>query len=160
MSLLALKLRSSGFEYFACTEESSIGIHISGLNSFLKQVKILLAKEPTKFQATKNDQLSIFFSHGSRECCFILEDGQRSSTFEMKVKKFESNPLLITEVGYGSEWSLNSQGLLRVCRDLKTSMSGENIHIVVSRDTEGHPKLTFKSMTALFSFTLVFSFNR
>lgn len=94
---------------------------------------------------SRNDQISILFTEGSRECCFILEDGQRSVTFEMKLKKMESHPLAITEVEYGSEWVLASASFVRICRDLKTSMTGENVHITVSQDADGTAKLSFAS---------------
>eukprot|EP01126_Amoeba_proteus_P032572 TRINITY_DN3175_c0_g1_i7.p1 TRINITY_DN3175_c0_g1~~TRINITY_DN3175_c0_g1_i7.p1 ORF type:complete len:264 (+),score=41.58 TRINITY_DN3175_c0_g1_i7:751-1542(+) len=127
VSLISVSLLSSGFECFVCKENISLGINISGLTSFLKQV-------------TKSDQITILHGGGSRECCFILEDGQRSSTFEMKLKQIESNLLIITDVGYSSEWMMPSVSFQRICRDLKSCMTGEYVHICVTRDQQ----MTFK----------------
>jgi len=120
VSVLFVTLRSSGFECYSCEENLTIGVSLTGIIGFLKQ-------------ATKGDQLTILFSNGCKECVFVLEDGVRSTVFEMRLKVMEKTALAGSdEMDFSTVWKMSPILLQRLCKDLKSSVS--DLSIIVTEN--------------------------
>jgi hypothetical protein len=112
-----LELQASGFEYYLCQGGCTLGISLAGLLGFLKQ-------------AIKGDQLTILHANGVSECVFVLEDGVRTSVFEMRLKAMEKPSFVLSEdMEYPTEWIMIPSALQRICKDMKASVSDVSVVI-------------------------------
>lgn len=112
-----LELLAAGFEFFRCDDSFTLGISLGGLLGFLKQ-------------AIKGDQLSVLYANGFSECVFVLEDGVRTSVFEMRLKQMDNPAFVLTEeMDYPTEWRMNPTVLQRICKDMKASVSDVSVII-------------------------------
>jgi hypothetical protein len=79
-------------------------------------------------QAIKGDQLTILYVNGFRECVFVLEDGLRTSVFEMRLKEMDKPAFVLSEaMEYPTEWNMSPLVLQRICKDMKASVSDVSI---------------------------------
>lgn len=103
-------LSNSAFVDYQVPTLTSIGVSIYALSTFLKQ-------------ATKNDQLTILCSDAdAKECLFVLEDGQRASVFNLKLKMIQDERLMVRNIeNYSAELVISSNAFLRALRDIKVS---------------------------------------
>lgn len=110
-----MELQAAGFEFYSCDDHFTLGISLMGLLGFLKQ-------------AIKGDQLTILYANGVRECVFVLEDGVRSSVFEMRLKEMDKPAFVLSEsMDYPTEWNINPAVLQRICKDMKASVSDVSV---------------------------------
>jgi len=116
VSVISIDLFPKSLEFYSCPLGLKLGIIFSGITGFLKQ-------------GLKNDQVSILYSNGSRECLFVLEDGARTSIFQMRLKIFENSSLIISEGDYPIVATIPSNTFARIFKDFKGCVSDITINV-------------------------------
>ncbi|KAL2917255.1 proliferating cell nuclear antigen [Polyrhizophydium stewartii] len=121
ISLVALLLRSTGFDHYRCDRNSSLGISLVSLGKILKC-------------AANDDILTLRAQENADVLSLVFEtpNSDRCSEFEIKLMDIDSEHLGIPETTYDAVVKLSSTEFQRICRDMSTL--SESININVTKD--------------------------
>lgn len=121
VALVALLLRSEGFEHFRCDRNISMGMNLTSMAKMLKC-------------AGNDDIITIKADDGGDSVTFMFESPtqDRISDFEMKLMDIDSEHLGIPETAYQAIVHMPSQEFARICKDL--SSIGDTVVISVTKE--------------------------
>nr|AFK35205.1 unknown [Medicago truncatula] len=121
VALVALLLRSEGFEHYRCDRNLSMGMN---LNNMAKMLKC----------AGNDDIITIKADDGSDTVTFMFESPTQDkiSDFEMKLMDIDSEHLGIPEAEYDAIVRMPSAEFARICKDL--SSIGDTVVISVTKE--------------------------
>ncbi|BBN00854.1 proliferating cell nuclear antigen [Marchantia polymorpha subsp. ruderalis] len=121
VALVALLLRSDGFEHYRCDRNLSMGMNLTNMSKMLKC-------------AGNDDIITIKADDGGDSVTFMFESPSQDkvSDFEMKLMDIDSEHLGIPETEYHAIVKMPSAEFARICRDLSTI--GDTVVISVSKD--------------------------
>lgn len=121
VSLVAMMLRSDGFEHFRCDRNVSLGIN---LNSMSKVIKC----------AGNDDTLTIKADDNGDNVTFMFESPQQEkiSDFELKLMDIDSETLGIPDQSYQVVITMPSVEFQKICRDL--TILGDTVNIAATKD--------------------------
>ncbi|KAJ7298300.1 hypothetical protein O6H91_08G102000 [Diphasiastrum complanatum] len=121
VALVALLLRSEGFEHYRCDRNLSMGMN---LNNMAKMLKC----------AGNDDIITIKADDGGDSVTFMFESPTQDkiSDFEMKLMDIDSEHLGIPETEYQAIVKMPAQEFMRICRDL--SSIGDTVVISVTKE--------------------------
>ncbi|RZC00059.1 Proliferating cell nuclear antigen [Glycine soja] len=121
VALVALLLRSEGFEHYRCDRNISMGMN---LNNMAKMLKC----------AGNDDIITIKADDGSDTVTFMFESPTQDkiSDFEMKLMDIDSEHLGIPEAEYHAIVKMPSSEFARICKDL--SSIGDTVVISVTKE--------------------------
>eukprot|EP00850_Spirogloea_muscicola_P005211 SM000023S07667 [mRNA] locus=s23:769223:770609:- [translate_table: standard] len=121
VALVALLLRSEGFEHFRCDKNLSMGMNINNMAKMLKC-------------AGNEDIITVKADDEGDSVTFMFEspNQDRISDFEMKLMDIDSEHLGIPETEYDALIRMPSAEFLRICRDLSTI--GDTVVISVTKE--------------------------
>jgi proliferating cell nuclear antigen len=121
VALVALLLRSEGFEHYRCDRNLSMGMN---LNNMAKMLKC----------AGNDDIITIKADDGSDTVTFMFESPTQDkiSDFEMKLMDIDSEHLGIPEAEYHAIVRMPSAEFARICKDL--SSIGDTVVISVTKE--------------------------
>lgn len=113
VALVALLLRSSGFDHFRCDRALNLGISIANLGRILKtagndDVVTLRADD-------KPDVLNLVFESPSTLC---NTENDRVCEYDLKLMDIDSEHLGIPDTVYDATIRMPSQEFQRICRDM------------------------------------------
>ena len=121
VSLVALLLRTDGFDHYRCDRNVSLGINLGSMGKVLKCCNnddtITLKSED------QADTMSFVFENTSQD---------RISDFELKLMDIDSGHLGIPDTEYTAQVQMPSQEFQRICRDL--AILGDTVTIAVSKE--------------------------
>ena len=121
VSLVALLLRTDGFDHYRCDRNVSLGINLGSMGKVLKCCNnddtITLKSED------QADTMSFVFENTSQD---------RISDFELKLMDIDSEHLGIPDTEYTAQVQMPSQEFQRICRDL--AILGDTVTIAVSKE--------------------------
>ncbi|RDY09238.1 Proliferating cell nuclear antigen [Mucuna pruriens] len=117
VALVALLLRSEGFEHYRCDRNISMGMN---LNNMAKMLKC----------AGNDDIVTIKADDGSDTVTFMFESPTQDkiSDFEMKLMDIDSEHLGIPEAEYHAIVKMPSAEFARICKDL--SSIGDTVMLI------------------------------
>merc|ERR1711935_490685 len=121
VSLVALLLRSDGFEHYRCDRNMTMGMNLSNMSKMLK--------------CAGNDDIITMKADGTGDVVtFMFEspDQDKISDFELKLMDIDSEHLGIPDTEYAATVKMPSAEFARICRDL--SSIGDTVTISVSKD--------------------------
>ncbi|CAA6656759.1 unnamed protein product [Spirodela intermedia] len=121
VALVALLLRSEGFEHYRCDRNVSMGMN---LNNMAKMLKC----------AGNDDIVTIKADDGSDTVTFMFESPNQDkiADFEMKLMDIDSEHLGIPEAEYHAIVRMPSSEFARICKDL--SSIGDTVVISVTKE--------------------------
>ncbi|PNX85517.1 proliferating cell nuclear antigen large form protein [Trifolium pratense] len=121
VALVALLLRSEGFEHYRCDHNLSMGMNINNMAKMLKFAK-------------NDDIITIKTDDGSDTVTFMFESPTQDkiSDFEMKLMDIDSEHLVIPEAEYDAIVRMPSAEFARICKDL--SSIGDTVVISITRE--------------------------
>jgi proliferating cell nuclear antigen len=121
VALVALLLRSEGFEHYRCDRNISMGMNLSSMAKMLKC-------------AGNDDIITIKADDGGDSVTFMFEspNQERISDFEMKLMDIDSEHLGIPETEYEAIVRMPSGEFARICKDLSTI--GDTVVISVTKE--------------------------
>ncbi|XP_027368620.1 proliferating cell nuclear antigen-like [Abrus precatorius] len=121
VALVAILLRSDGFEHYRCDRNLSMGINFNNLSKMLRCV-------------TNDDIISITADYGTDFVTFLSESPTQDkiSDFEMKLMDINSERLEIPDAVYHAIVRMPSIEFSKICRDL--SSFGDTVTISVAKD--------------------------
>ncbi|PIN23955.1 DNA polymerase delta processivity factor (proliferating cell nuclear antigen) [Handroanthus impetiginosus] len=121
VALVALLLRSEGFEHYRCDRNISMGMN---LNNMAKMLKC----------AGNDDIITLKADDGSDTITFMFESPTQDkiSDFEMKLMDIDSEHLGIPEAEYHAIVRMPSSEFARICKDL--SSIGDTVVISVTKE--------------------------
>lgn len=121
VALVALLLRSEGFEHYRCDRNLSMGMNLNNMSKMLKC-------------AGNDDIITIKADDGGDTVTFMFESPNQDkiSDFEMKLMDIDSEHLGIPETEYEAIIRMPSQEFARICRDL--SSIGDTVVISASKE--------------------------
>ncbi|KAH9303213.1 hypothetical protein KI387_014796, partial [Taxus chinensis] len=121
VALIALLLRSEGFEHYRCDRNMSMGMN---LNNMAKMLKC----------AGNDDIITIKADDGGDTVTFMFESPNQDkiSDFEMKLMDIDTEHLGIPESEYQAIVKMPSQEFARICKDLSTI--GDTVVISVTKE--------------------------
>lgn len=121
VALVALLLRSEGFEHYRCDRSLTMGMNLTNMSKMLKC-------------AGNDDIVTIKAEDKGDTVTFMFESPNQDkiSDFEMKLMDIDSEHLGIPETEYEAIVKMPSSEFLRICRDL--SSIGDTIVISVSKE--------------------------
>lgn len=121
VALVALLLRSDGFEHFRCDRNITMGINLPNMSKMLKC-------------ANNDDIITVKAEDDGDTVTFMFESPNQDkiSDFEMKLMDIDSEHLGIPEEEYEAVVTMPSAEFLRICRDLSTI--GDTVQMDVSKD--------------------------
>ncbi|MBA0609302.1 hypothetical protein Godav_021379 [Gossypium davidsonii] len=131
VALVALLLRSEGFEHYRCDRNISMGMNLGNMSKMLKC-------------AGNDDIITIKADDGSDTVTFMFESPSKSSTslgfaaqdkisdFEMKLMDIDSEHLGIPEAEYHAIVRMPSAEFARICKDLASI--GDTVVISVTKE--------------------------
>jgi len=123
VSLVALTLKSEGFESYTCERNISLGVVIESMCKILKC-------------AGNDDKLTIRADEERDKIHFVFDNKKQEkvSEFELKLTDIDGEHLVVQDSEYSVECTISSAEYHRTCRDL--SMLGEACTIsVVSKES-------------------------
>lgn len=120
VSLVALNLRSDGFDKFVCEKSVSLGLNLALLSKVLK--------------CADNDDVITIRASDSDSITFMFESkGQEKlSEFEMKLMEIDADHLGIPNTDYKCNIKMPSSEFQKICRDL--AVLGETATIACSKE--------------------------
>jgi proliferating cell nuclear antigen len=121
VSLVALKLKASGFEKFRCDRNISLGVNLVNMSKILKCAG---GDDSLILKADDEGDTASFRFEG--------EEGDRISEFELKLMEIDSEGLGIPDTEYKCIVKMPSGEFQRIVRDL--SVLGDTILIGCSKD--------------------------
>ncbi|XP_057981736.1 proliferating cell nuclear antigen-like [Malania oleifera] len=121
VALVALLLRSEGFDHYRCDRNISMGMNLNNMSKALKC-------------AGNEDIITIKADDGSDTVTFMFESPSQDkiSDFEMKLMDIDSEHLGIPEAEYDAIVRMPSSEFARICKDL--SSIGDTVLICVSKE--------------------------
>ncbi|MFQ6626759.1 hypothetical protein Gotur_005645 [Gossypium turneri] len=131
VALVALLLRSEGFEHYRCDRNISMGMNLGNMSKMLKC-------------AGNDDIITIKADDGSDTVTFMFESPSKSSIslgfaaqdkisdFEMKLMDIDSEHLGIPEAEYHAIVRMPSAEFARICKDLASI--GDTVVISVTKE--------------------------
>mmetsp|Transcript_23274 Transcript_23274/g.79198 ORF Transcript_23274/g.79198 Transcript_23274/m.79198 type:complete len:263 (+) Transcript_23274:131-919(+) len=121
VSLVALLLRSDGFEHYRCDRSISMGLNLSNMSKMLKC-------------AGNDDIITLKADDSGDAVTFMFESPSQDkiSDFELKLMDIDSEHLGIPDTEYAATIEMPSAEFQRICRDL--SSIGDTVIISVSKD--------------------------
>ncbi|XXG85270.1 hypothetical protein AAC387_Pa11g0378 [Persea americana] len=121
VALVALLLRSDGFEHFRCDRALSMGMNLNHVSKLLKC-------------ASNDDIITIKADDDADTVTFMFESPRQDkiADFEMKLMDIKSEHLGIPEAEYQSIVKMPSQEFARICKDL--SSIGDTVVISVTKE--------------------------
>merc|ERR1711935_992591 len=121
VSLVALLLRSDGFEHYRCDRNMTMGMNLSNMSKMLKC-------------AGNDDIITMKADDTGDVVTFMFEspDQDKISDFELKLMDIDSVHLGIPDTEYAATVKMPSAEFARICRDL--SSIGDTVTISVSKD--------------------------
>ncbi|XP_024391672.1 proliferating cell nuclear antigen [Physcomitrium patens] len=121
VALVALLLRSEGFEHYRCDRNISMGMNLTSMAKMLKC-------------AGNDDIITIKADDGGDSVTFMFEspNQERISDFEMKLMDIDSEHLGIPETEYEAIVRMPSSEFARICKDLSTI--GDTVVISVTKE--------------------------
>lgn len=121
VSLVALMLRSDGFEHFRCDRTLSMGMNLSNMAKMLKC-------------AGNDDIITMKAEDSGDTVTFMFESPsqERISDFELKLMDIDSEQLGIPDTDYSATIKMPSGEFQRICRDL--SSIGDTVVVSVTKD--------------------------
>ncbi|XP_020591927.1 proliferating cell nuclear antigen [Phalaenopsis equestris] len=121
VALVALLLRSEGFEHYRCDRNISMGMNLNNMSKMLKC-------------AGNDDIITIKGDDGSDTVTFMFESPKQDkiSDFEMKLMDIDSEHLGIPEAEYHAIVKMPSSEFARICKDL--SSIGDTVVISVTKE--------------------------
>ncbi|XP_041001495.1 proliferating cell nuclear antigen-like [Juglans microcarpa x Juglans regia] len=121
VALVALLLRSEGFEHYRCDRNLSMGMN---LNNMAKMLKC----------AGNDDIVTIKADDGADSVTFMFESPTQDkiSDFEMKLMDIDSEHLGIPEAEFQAIVRMPSAEFARICKDLSTI--GDTVVISVTKE--------------------------
>ncbi|KAL0915167.1 hypothetical protein M5K25_015566 [Dendrobium thyrsiflorum] len=121
VALVALLLRSEGFEHYRCDRNMSMGMNLNNMSKMLKC-------------AGNDDIITIKGDDGGDTITFMFESPNQDkiSDFEMKLMDIDSEHLGIPEAEYHAVVKMPSSEFSRICKDL--SSIGDTVVISVSKE--------------------------
>lgn len=121
VSLVALKLRSDGFEQFRCDRATSMGMKLKNLSTVLKCAG---GEDSVTLRAAEDGDVLSF--------TFEAPGGERVSEFELKLMDIDSEHLGIPTNEYDASVRMPSGEFQRIVRDLASL--GDTVEISVTKD--------------------------
>jgi proliferating cell nuclear antigen len=120
VSLVALLLRSEGFDHFRCDRSLTMGMNLTNMAKLLKC-------------ANNEDVITLKSDDDGDSVSFMFESpkGDKVSDFEMKLMSIDSDHLGIPDQEYSAKVSLPSAEFQRICRDL--SSIGDTVSVSVTK---------------------------
>ncbi|KAK1267621.1 Proliferating cell nuclear antigen [Acorus gramineus] len=121
VALVALMLRSEGFDHFRCDRSVSMGMNLANVS------KLLRCSAP-------DDIVTLRADDDADTLTFMFESLKQDkiSDFEMKLMDIQSEHLGIPEAEYQSIVRMPSQEFARICKDL--SSIGDTVVISVTKE--------------------------
>lgn len=121
VALVALLLRSEGFEHYRCDRNISMGMNLTNMAKMLKC-------------AGNDDIITIKADDGSDTVTFMFESPTQDkiADFEMKLMDIDSEHLGIPEAEYHAIVRMPSAEFARICKDL--SSIGDTVVISVTKE--------------------------
>ncbi|KAJ0967109.1 hypothetical protein J5N97_024026 [Dioscorea zingiberensis] len=121
VALIALLLRSDGFEHFRCDRNVSIGMNLANVSKILRT-------------AGNDDIITLKADDDGDLLTFMFEspNQDRISDIEMKLMDIKSEHLGIPDAEYEAVIKMPSQEFLRICKDL--SNIGDTVVISVTKE--------------------------
>ncbi|KND04908.1 proliferating cell nuclear antigen (pcna) [Spizellomyces punctatus DAOM BR117] len=121
VALVALLLRSQGFEHFRCDRNHSLGISLASLSKVLRS-------------AGNDDTLTIKSEEDGDTLQLVFESPNvdRVSEYDLKLMDIDSEHLGIPETAYDAVVKLSSAEFQRICRDL--IILSESVTIEVDKE--------------------------
>jgi proliferating cell nuclear antigen len=121
VSLVALNLRSDGFEHFRCDRNISMGMNLGNMNKMLKC-------------AGNDDVITMKAEDNGDTVTFMFEspNQERISDFELKLMDIDSEQLGIPDTDYSATVKMPSADFARICKDL--SSIGDTVVVSVTKD--------------------------
>ncbi|KAK1289671.1 Proliferating cell nuclear antigen [Acorus calamus] len=121
VALVALMLRSEGFDHFRCDRSVSMGMNLANVS------KLLRCSAP-------DDIVTLRADDDADTLTFMFESPKQDkiSDFEMKLMDIQSEHLRIPEAEYQSIVRMPSQEFARICKDL--SSIGDTVVISVTKE--------------------------
>lgn len=121
VALVALLLRSEGFEHYRCDRNMSMGMNINNMSKMLKC-------------AGNDDIITIKADDGGDIVTFMFESPNQDkiSDFEMKLMDIDTEHLGIPESEYQAIVRMPSHEFARICKDLSTI--GDTVVISVTKE--------------------------
>ena len=121
VSLVALLLRSEGFEHYRCDRNISLGINISSLSKVLRC-------------ANNDDVVTLKASDSGDSITFMFENAnqERVSDFELKLMDIDGEHLGIPDTHYKCTVTMPAGEFQRICRDL--TAIGDTVQLSCSKD--------------------------
>ncbi|KAL6785327.1 PCN1A [Auxenochlorella protothecoides x Auxenochlorella symbiontica] len=121
VSLVALSLRSDGFEHYRADRAFSMGMNLNNVSKMLRC-------------AGKDDIITIKADDGDDTVYFTFESPTQDkvSEFELKLMDISSENLGIPETEYAASVRMPSAEFQRICRDL--SSIGDTVEMSVTKD--------------------------
>ncbi|KAF4387979.1 hypothetical protein F8388_005596 [Cannabis sativa] len=121
VALVALLLRSEGFEHYRCDRNLSMGMNLNNMSKMLKC-------------AGNDDIITIKADDGSDTVTFMFESPTQDkiADFEMKLMDIDSEHLGIPEAEYHAIVRMPSSEFARICKDL--SSIGDTVVISVTKE--------------------------
>ncbi|XP_027110870.1 proliferating cell nuclear antigen [Coffea arabica] len=121
VALVALLLRSEGFEHYRCDRNLTMGMNLANMAKMLKC-------------AGNDDIITIKADDGTDTVTFMFESPSQDkiSDFEMKLMDIDSEHLGIPEAEYEAIIRMPSAEFARICRDL--SSIGDTVVISVTKE--------------------------
>lgn len=121
VSLVALMLRSDGFEHFRCDRTLSMGMNLGNMAKMLKC-------------AGNDDIITMKAEDSGDTVTFMFESPsqERISDFELKLMDIDSEQLGIPDTDYSATIKMPAGEFQRICRDL--SSIGDTVVVSVTKD--------------------------
>jgi len=121
VALVALMLKSDGFENYRCDRNLSLGINLGSMYKMLKC-------------ASNDDIITIRADDDADSITFTFESPKqdRVSDFEMKLMNLDTEHLGIPDTEYSCVIKMPSSEFTRICRDMSTL--GDSVVICCTKD--------------------------
>ncbi|KAL0911792.1 hypothetical protein M5K25_019957 [Dendrobium thyrsiflorum] len=121
VALVALLLRSEGFEHYRCDRNITMGMNLNNVSKLLKC-------------AGNDDIITIKADDGGDTVSFMFENPKQDkiSDFEMKLMDLDSEHLGIPDAEYHAIVRMPSSEFSRICKDL--SSIGDTVVISVTKE--------------------------
>jgi len=121
VSLVALELRSGGFESYRCDRNISLGM---SLQSLTKVLKCMNSKDSVTLRSQDN----------ADTCSFVFESDteDRISNFDLKLMDIDAEQLGIPETEYQCVIRMPADEFQRICRDMQ--VLGDTIAIAATKE--------------------------
>jgi len=121
VSLVALYLRSEGFQHYRCDRNMSLGINLGSMSKILKC-------------AGNDDHITLKSEDNGSEVFFMFENAEqtRVSHFSLKLMDIDSEHLGIPDTEYQCVVKMQATEFQRICKEI--SIIGDTVKISASKE--------------------------